>query len=201
VNRARKVRMAFIFRWLGRRTDAFCMDYTGLRQGGEAHPNPNGITETTFPRSMDCREMFWITRKKDKAPHPVQEVVANPQANQKKARKSIRGNSAKAALLVQQAALLVQQAAGNPQIYQKKTRQSEKKKLAPKWPVTQKKKVVLKECALEKKSPPILRLQQASKQTKKGPVVWKKKKLVGQRQSERIRMTVATWVEGVNNRK
>jgi hypothetical protein len=113
--KALKARMAFIFRWLGRRTDAFCMDYEGVRQGCELHVSPNTIVEKNFPGSMDCRTIFWITRSNNKAQHPKEVVEANPGAIQKKARESKKGKRKKQANDINTVV---------PQVVQKKARHS-----------------------------------------------------------------------------
>lgn len=48
-----KVRISLVYRWLGRRTKAFCGDYNGELRWCEYHPNPNAKVKAKFPR---CRE-------------------------------------------------------------------------------------------------------------------------------------------------
>jgi hypothetical protein len=75
-----KARVCLAYRWLGRRTKAFCMDYTKRRQGLELFTNVHKLLEKLYPRSIESREIFSLKRgNDDKALHePRPQLFAIP---------------------------------------------------------------------------------------------------------------------------
>lgn len=55
---AEKVRISLVYRWLGRRTTAFCGDYQGERRWVEYHPHPNKIVHQKFKKCTAAQEGF-----------------------------------------------------------------------------------------------------------------------------------------------
>ena len=72
------VRLALVFRWLGRRTKFFERDYKGERQAMELIPFPNSALSEKFPWSEQCRQNFGVTRtgQRERQPLNPKKVVA-----------------------------------------------------------------------------------------------------------------------------
>ena len=70
-----KVRIAIVFRWLGRRTKAFCDNYRGQRQYMEVFYNIDKHIFAKFPKSVQSRKIFRApTRGMDKARFPPESI-------------------------------------------------------------------------------------------------------------------------------
>lgn len=58
-----KVRVAVVYRWLGRRMKVFCNDYKGFRQNKEIWENPDKHIARKFPGSKKCQKMFRLSQQ------------------------------------------------------------------------------------------------------------------------------------------
>jgi hypothetical protein len=69
-----KVRIAVVFRWLGRRTKVFCSDYGRRRQHVEVFYNIHKELLLKWPKCATSRANYELPRSKDKSLHPAQSV-------------------------------------------------------------------------------------------------------------------------------
>lgn len=78
-----KVRMAIVYRWLGRRTSTFCGDYKYSRQNCEIFTQPNKHVAKDFPNCKKARDNFSFSKTKPSIfpPTKMLSAVASLSAN------------------------------------------------------------------------------------------------------------------------